>query len=67
MYAEAEFIELFRPAIEAGDETLITRIGPHINAALLGKRCTRGTLAREVLDSFPDSRLAEYIAAMIDP
>jgi hypothetical protein len=67
MYTEAQFVELMRPPIENGDETLISLIGPHVDAALISKRCTRASLARKVLDAFPDSRLAERIATMIYP
>ena len=65
-YTEAELIYLMRPSIEADDETLVSWIGPHIQAALTGARCTAWSLARKVLNTFPDSRLAERIARMID-
>jgi hypothetical protein len=52
----AQFVQFIRRPIEAGDETLIGFIGPHIDAALIDKQCTRASLARKVLDAFPDRR-----------
>jgi hypothetical protein len=53
------------PADRSCDETLISFIGPHIDAALIDKQCTRASLARKVLDAFPDRRLVEQVANVI--
>jgi hypothetical protein len=53
---QSTIVQFIRRPIEAGDETLISLIGPHIDAALIDKQCTRASLARKVLDAFPDRR-----------
>jgi hypothetical protein len=62
---ESQFIALIRPTIQRDDYTARNRIGAYVDQVLkLGG--TRGSLARAVLDAFPDSRLAELIAEKIN-
>ena len=49
MYSEVGFVEFIRPAIEGDDDTILGLIQPHIEAALVGRICTRGSLARMIL------------------
>jgi hypothetical protein len=62
---KSTFVGLIRPAIERGDTTLLERVGSYIDEALISRQTSRGVLARAVLDAFPDSRLAELIAEII--
>jgi hypothetical protein len=63
---ESAFVQLIRPPIERDDYSLLSRVAAYINEALLGGVCTRGSLARAVLDGFPNSRLAELVAEKIE-
>ena len=61
---EAQFIDLLRPAINSNDEGIIGRVGTYADLAILGG-LNRASLAKAVLDAFPNRQLAERVAQII--
>jgi hypothetical protein len=61
---KSQFIDLVRPGITSNDIGIVCRVEAYVELAILGG-LERGSLARAVLEAFPESQLAVDVANVI--